>query len=127
MTPDMFPEATLPQMLRDNARRHPNQVAIRQKEFGIWKPCTWRDYFERARHVGLGFRALGLGAGGHVAILSENRIEWVLAQLGANIVDGIAVGAGGAIKTATVWIAAHGHNFFDSEGKVHPNVLGHKR
>ena len=92
MTPDMFPEATLPQMLRDNARRHPNQVAIRQKEFGIWKPCTWRDYFERARHVGLGFRALGLGAGGHVAILSENRIEWVLAQLGANIVDGIAVG-----------------------------------
>jgi long-chain acyl-CoA synthetase len=88
----MFPEATLPQMLRDNARRHPDQVAIRQKEFGIWNPCTWRDYFERARRVGLGFRALGLSAGGHVAILSENRIEWVLAQLGANIVDGIAVG-----------------------------------
>ncbi|MBN8959348.1 MAG: hypothetical protein J0H17_22785, partial [Rhizobiales bacterium] len=60
MTPDMFPEATLPQTLRDNARRHPDQVAIRQKEFGIWNPCTWRDYFERARHVGLGFRALGL-------------------------------------------------------------------
>ncbi len=92
MTPDMFPEATLPQTLRDNARRHPDQVAIRQKEFGIWNPCTWRDYFERARHVGLGFRALGLSAGGHVAILSENRIEWVLAQLGANVVDGIAVG-----------------------------------
>jgi long-chain acyl-CoA synthetase len=92
MTPDMFPEATLPQMLRDNARRHPDQVAIRQKEFGIWNPCTWKGYFERARHVGLGFRALGLGVGGHVAILSENRIEWVLAQLGANVVDGIAVG-----------------------------------
>jgi len=87
-----FPELTLPQMLRENARNHPDRVAIRQKEFGIWTPCSWRDYFDRARRVGLGFRALGLSEGGHVAILSENRIEWVLAQLGANIAGGVAVG-----------------------------------
>jgi long-chain acyl-CoA synthetase len=89
---EIFPEFTLPQMLRENARRHPDRVAIRQKEFGIWNPCRWKQYCERACHVGLGFRALGLSAGSHVAILSENRIEWVLAQLGANIMDGIAVG-----------------------------------
>ena len=89
---EKFPEFTLPQMLRENARKHPERVAIRQKEYGIWNPCSWKDYYARACHVGLGFRALGLSAGGHVAILSENRIEWVLAQLGANIVDGVAVG-----------------------------------
>ncbi|TKT73567.1 long-chain fatty acid--CoA ligase [Afipia massiliensis] len=89
---DRFPQLTLPQMLRENARRYPDRVAIRQKEFGIWNPSTWQRYYQRACHVGLGFRALGLNEGGHVAILSENRIEWVLAQLGANIVDGIAVG-----------------------------------
>jgi long-chain acyl-CoA synthetase len=89
---ERFPELTLPQMLRENARNHPDRVAIRQKEFGIWTPCAWRHYFDRARRVGLGFRALGLSEGGHVAILSENRIEWVLAQLGANIVGGVAVG-----------------------------------
>lgn len=89
---DRFPQMTLPQALRENARRHPGRIAIRQKEYGIWNPCTWKDYYARACHVGLGFRALGLSAGGHVAILSENRIEWVLAQLGANIVDGVAVG-----------------------------------
>ena len=89
---ERFPQITLPQALRENARRHPDRVAIRQKEFGIWNPCSWKDYYARACHVGLGFRALGLSAGGHVAILSENRIEWVLAQLGANIVDGVAVG-----------------------------------
>jgi len=89
---ETFPEFTLPQMLRENARRSPERVAIRQKEFGIWNPSTWQRYYQRACHVGLGFRALGLNEGGHVAILSENRIEWVLAQLGANIVDGIAVG-----------------------------------
>lgn len=89
---EKFPEFTLPQMLRENARRHPERIAIRQKEFGIWNPSTWQRYYQRACHIGLGFRALGLNEGGHVAILSENRIEWVLAQLGANIVDGIAVG-----------------------------------
>ena len=89
---EKFPEFTLPQMLRENARRHQERIAIRQKEFGIWNPSTWQRYYQRACHIGLGFRALGLNEGGHVAILSENRIEWVLAQLGANIVDGIAVG-----------------------------------
>ena len=89
---ETFPEFTLPQMLRENACKYPERVAIRQKEFGIWNPSSWQRYYQRACHVGLGFRALGLNEGGHVAILSENRIEWVLAQLGANIVDGIAVG-----------------------------------
>ncbi|EKS41415.1 MAG TPA: long-chain fatty acid--CoA ligase [Afipia sp.] len=89
---DRFPEMTLPQALRENARVHPNRVAIRQKKYGIWNPCTWRNYYTRACHIGLGFRALGLSAGGHIGILSENRIEWVLAQLGANIIDVVAVG-----------------------------------
>ncbi|CAN5414192.1 AMP-dependent synthetase/ligase [soil metagenome] len=89
---ERFPQITLPQALRENARLHSDRVAIRQKEYGIWNPCSWKDYYARACHVGLGFRSLGLSAGGHVAILSENRIEWVLAQLGANIVDGVAVG-----------------------------------
>jgi long-chain acyl-CoA synthetase len=35
-------------------------VAIRQKDFGIWKPFTWAQYHERACHFGLGLRALGL-------------------------------------------------------------------
>lgn len=89
---ERFPETTLPQTLRENARQHAERIAIRQKEFGIWNPCNWKQYYNRACHVGLGFRALGLTEGGHVAILSENRIEWVFAQLGANIVDAIAVG-----------------------------------
>ena len=87
-----FAEITLSQALRENARRYPDRVAIRQKKFGIWNPYTWREYYGRARRAGLGFRALGLTAGGHIAILSENRIEWVLAQLGANVVDAVVVG-----------------------------------
>jgi long-chain acyl-CoA synthetase len=79
-------------MLREQARRRPHRVAIRQKDFGIWNPITWRDYFERAQLVGHGLRSLGLGEGGHVAVLSENRLEWVLAQLGAGLVGAITIG-----------------------------------
>jgi long-chain acyl-CoA synthetase len=39
----MFPEKTLPQMLREQAMLRPNKVAIRQKDFGIWKPITWKQ------------------------------------------------------------------------------------
>ncbi len=83
---------TLPQMLREQALRNAAVVAIRQKEHGIWKPLTWSRYFERARHVGLGLRAAGLSDGAHVGVLSENRVEWVLTQLGAGLVGGVTVG-----------------------------------
>ncbi|WP_413815394.1 AMP-dependent synthetase/ligase [Achromobacter sp.] len=90
--PAVWPELTLPQMLREQARRKPTAIAIRQKDFGIWKPLSWADYWQRACRVGLGLRALGLGLGGRVAIVSENRVEWLLTQLGAGTVGGVAVG-----------------------------------
>ena len=87
-----LPDLTLPQMLRERARTDANRIAIRQKDFGIWKPFTWAQYHQRASHFGLGLRALGLPAGGHVGVISENRIEWVLAQMGAGLVGAVTVG-----------------------------------
>ena len=83
---------TLPQMLRQRAREMPEGIAIRQKDFGIWNPVTWDDYYRRAGHFGLGLRALGVGPGGHVGVIAENRIEWVLAQMGAGLVGAVTVG-----------------------------------
>ena len=87
-----LPELTLPQMLRERALATPERIAIRQKDFGIWKPFTWDAYYRRASHFGLGLRSLGLSEGGHVGVLSENRIEWVLAQMGAGLIGAVAVG-----------------------------------
>ncbi|MDD2176059.1 long-chain fatty acid--CoA ligase [Acidovorax sp. D2M1] len=87
-----LPDLTLPQMLRERARTDAQRIAIRQKDFGIWKPFTWAQYHQRASHFGLGLKALGLPAGGHVGVISENRIEWVLAQMGAGLVGAVTVG-----------------------------------
>jgi long-chain acyl-CoA synthetase len=92
MTDMNLPELTLPQMLRQRAQRDAQRVAIRQKDFGIWKPVTWAQYYQRACHFGQGLQQLGLPAGGHVGVIAENRIEWVLAQMGAGLVGGITVG-----------------------------------
>jgi long-chain acyl-CoA synthetase len=92
MSPRPPPEATLPQRLRFWARTWPDRVAFRQKDFGIWQPYTWADYDRLARHFGLGMTQLGLPRGGHVAIVSENRKEWVIAQLGLGMVGGVTVG-----------------------------------
>ncbi|MDD5333278.1 MAG: AMP-binding protein [Rhodoferax sp.] len=90
--PHALPELTLPQMLRERARTQPGHIAIRQKDFGIWKPVRWEGYYRRACCFGLGLRALGLPAGGHVGVISENRLEWVLAQMGAGLVGAVTVG-----------------------------------
>ncbi len=85
-------ELTLPQMLRERAQLTPRRIAIRQKDFGIWNPYTWADYWQRACHVGLGMQALGIEPGGHVGVISENRLEWVLAQMGAGALGAVTVG-----------------------------------
>jgi len=87
-----LPELTMVQMLRDRARREPDRLALRQKDFGIWHPITWGEYWERARNVALALRELGLGEGGHLGVISENRIEWVLAQFGAGAAGAVTVG-----------------------------------
>lgn len=86
------PRLTLVEMLREHARIRPDDVAIRQKRFGIWRPTSWAEYWQRARHVALGLRELGLARGGHLGVISENRIEWVLAQMGAGVLGAVTVG-----------------------------------
>ena len=97
-----LPELTLPQMLRARAHTDATRVAIRQKDFGIWKPITWAQYHERACHFGLGLAALGLTSRGHVGVIAENRIEWVLAQMGAGLIGAITVGVYPTSPTAEV-------------------------
>lgn len=92
MTALDLPMLTMPQMLRRRAEETPDATALRQKDFGIWNPLSWRSYWERARNFGLGLLELGLSERGHVGILSENRAEWVLAQFGVGITGGVAVG-----------------------------------
>ncbi len=85
-------DITLPQLLRWRARRHPDALAIREKEHGIWKRFSWAHYYETARLVAFGLMSLGLKRGDRIAIASENTPEWFYADLGAEMLGASVVG-----------------------------------
>jgi long-chain acyl-CoA synthetase len=74
---------TLPQMLRDRARQDGDRVAIRRKHFGVWRAATWREVNAKVRRYALGLAGAGIRRDDVVAILTENRAEQFMLQLGA--------------------------------------------
>ena len=83
---------TLPRLLAARAALHPDAVALREKQFGIWQRVTWKDYLDHVRKACMGFVSLGLSRGDKVAILSENRREWLYAELAAMSAGAVGVG-----------------------------------
>lgn len=83
---------TLIGMVDAHARTRGAQVAMRQKRLGIWQETTWAVLSDQASALAAGLMDLGFGAGGHAGILSENRREWVQAQLGVMAAGGVTVG-----------------------------------
>jgi long-chain acyl-CoA synthetase len=83
---------TLPKLLRERALHAPQEVALREKEYGIWQRVTWEQYQAHVRRFCLGLSSLGLEAGDKVAILSENCREWLYAELAAMSASAVGVG-----------------------------------
>ncbi|MBI3086222.1 MAG: long-chain fatty acid--CoA ligase, partial [candidate division NC10 bacterium] len=57
---EVTPELTIPKLFVRTAREYGQRVAIREKEFGMWRPITWAAYLENVRLFALGLTALGL-------------------------------------------------------------------
>ncbi len=83
---------TLPGLLIRRADEDGSRVALREKEFGIWQELSWSEYRDRVRDFSLGLLALGLQPGDRIAIIGDNRPEWVIAELAAQAAGAIPVG-----------------------------------
>src|SRR5687767_13703829 len=83
---------TLPKLLMSNAERLGDRVALREKQFGIWQTVNWGQFSQHVRDFGLGLHALGLRRGDKVAIIGDNRPEWLYAELAAQAIGAISVG-----------------------------------
>ncbi|EJW12049.1 Long-chain-fatty-acid--CoA ligase [Rhodovulum sp. PH10] len=83
---------TCPKLLRLNAREFPDATALREKDFGIWKSFSWADYHARTRDLALGLLDLGLGAGDVVALIGDNRPDWVAGEIAAHAIGGMSLG-----------------------------------
>ncbi|EGR0622779.1 long-chain fatty acid--CoA ligase [Vibrio parahaemolyticus] len=83
---------TFPKVLQHNAKHWPDQVAMREKEFGIWREFTWQDYEDRVKWMALALQDLGIGEQDVVGLLGDNRPEWVWGELSAHAIKGYSLG-----------------------------------
>jgi len=82
---------TLPQFLLKQAQEHPQDVAIREKQRGIWQEWTWAQYLNEVRDLALGLIALGFEKGDKLALLSDNRPQVYWTMVAVQVAGGIPV------------------------------------
>ncbi len=88
-----LPHDTLPKLLRHNARKYgDDKVAMREKEFGIWQPFTWKEYYDHVKYFCLGLVSMGLKKGDTISIIGDNRPEWLWTELAAQSAGAIGIG-----------------------------------
>jgi long-chain acyl-CoA synthetase len=69
--------------------RKPDRMMV--KKGGAWKSISTAEFEIAVRRLSLGFQALGLKPGDRVALLSENRPEWVMTDFAALTAGGVTV------------------------------------
>jgi long-chain acyl-CoA synthetase len=85
-------ELTSPQILSRHAeKRGDDEVAIREKAYGIWQSYTWKEFHEYAKSVCLGLLSLGFKREENVGLITDNRPEWLFSELGAQAAGAVTV------------------------------------
>ena len=84
--------STFPRLLAGLAASRPSYTAMQEKRYGIWMPLTWAQYAERVRDFAHGLASMGIERGDIVAVLGDNRPEWLIAELAAQSIGAAVVG-----------------------------------
>ncbi len=90
--PDISIYDTFPKLLAYNAEHWPNEIALREKAFGIWEELTWGDYQELVRNIALGLKDLGFVKGDAAGLIGDNRPQWVAGEIAVHAVGGMIFG-----------------------------------
>lgn len=78
--PTRPPAGTLTQLFFAALDKHSKPSALRHKKDGVWVDISHAELLERVRRTSLALTELGLARGDRVALLSENRPEWAIAD-----------------------------------------------
>ena len=79
----MAERITIIDFVEKYSHKYENHPYLREKVNGNWKVITQGQTREEAYRIGAGLMSLGLKKGDKIALLSESRAMWILAELGA--------------------------------------------
>lgn len=88
---NLDPETTLPRLVAANAAAVPAQVAMREKDRGIWQETTWAQLHRSVMAATAGLQALGLARGQGVLVLGDNRPRLYMGMLCAGALGAYAM------------------------------------
>jgi long-chain acyl-CoA synthetase len=84
---------SLPAMLQVSIARGGDRPFMWAKRDGAWSATTWSEAGDRIRELARALIDLGVGRGDRVALIAENRPEWVIADYAIMSVGAITVPA----------------------------------
>ncbi|XP_016128580.1 long-chain-fatty-acid--CoA ligase ACSBG2-like [Sinocyclocheilus grahami] len=90
--PEAEPSLTVNQMFTSTVQRFGNYNALGWKDGEQWKTMTYNEYYKSCRTAAKSFLKLGLERYHGVGILGFNSVEWFIADIGAILAGGFAVG-----------------------------------
>ncbi|MBI5016497.1 MAG: long-chain fatty acid--CoA ligase [Deltaproteobacteria bacterium] len=82
---------TIPQMIRDRRNRWQGKRCMLVKQGGAYRDVLWDDFYREAELTARGLMARGLAPGDRVAILSQTRYEWAVADTATLSAAGVTV------------------------------------
>lgn len=92
VTTEITEALTIPKLFMEKVRSYgKDRIAMREKEFGIWRPITWEAYYDNVRYIALGLIKLGLKEGDKVSMIGDNRPEGLWAEMAALCAGGVGV------------------------------------
>ncbi|MCX6764974.1 MAG: AMP-binding protein, partial [Candidatus Nealsonbacteria bacterium] len=74
-------ESTIPEVFFETAGKLGNKPALLYKRSGVYFPITYKELAEKVKVFASALDKFGVKKGERVAILSENRPEWVISDL----------------------------------------------
>jgi long-chain acyl-CoA synthetase len=104
---------SLPAMFFEQAARLGDKPFLWAKRAGRYQAISWAAAARDVRRLALGLRSLGIGRGERIGLVSENRPEWVIADL--------AIMSAGAITVpayVTHTVEDHRHVFSNSGARA---------
>ena len=83
---------TLPQMVQESIKNFSDVSALMRKVEGTYQALTYKEMGAQVRRFATALGSLGIGKGDRVAILSENRPEWVISDFAIAHIGAVNVG-----------------------------------
>jgi long-chain acyl-CoA synthetase len=83
--------ATIPGLVLSHKQKHPNLVALRYKQLGIWNSYNWEDYLNEVSVLNNAYKSISIGKGTVVAIYGNNIPKLIFSIAAIQSLGGIVV------------------------------------